>query len=204
MVRSMEHYQVSQPPDHIKQYRENPMSTPPPPPSASEHTATSTATQDRGITITRYNAEIDLVTLLENYGAKKACDKSSRRYICPFHDDTHASLLVSSDSQQCRCLRTTSDCPLSGHLHDAFTVFCIAEQVMTPQALRRLNDLPDAPQPGACSSPQKQAPSHHQRPQKLPEANKRFDHTTYASALCARAATAACQRRLPPAPGRRL
>src|SRR5207253_453422 len=113
----------------------------PPPPEPQERTATTTAPQGPGITIARYNAETDLVALLESYGARRARGQGARLYFCPFHGDDHASLLISRDGDRCHCYSQQSDCPLSGHQYDTFNVFCTGEGLTTAQALRRLNGL---------------------------------------------------------------
>lgn len=133
-------------------YRENPTDQLPAPP-ASPAALPTTPTGNQGVTIARYNADTDLASLLESYGARKARGQGARLYFCPLHSDDHASLLVSKDGERCHCLSQGSDCPLSGHQHDAFNVFCIAEQLTTRQALRRLNGLPDDPEPNTGSPP---------------------------------------------------
>ena len=141
-------------------YRENPASTLPPPPEPQARQERPAGPQGQGVTITSYNASADLAQLLEHYGARPARGRGARLYLCPFHPDDHASLLISKDGARCHCLSRGSDCPLSAHQNDAFNVFCIGEALTSEQALRRLNGLPDdpTPEPGRGSSPPKTGP----------------------------------------------
>jgi hypothetical protein len=95
----------------------------------------------QGITIARFNTEQDLIPLLVRYGARRAQGRG-RLYLCPFHDDHHASLSVYTrrGQQYCRCFSAHSDCPLAQHRrNDAFNVYCIGEGIDAKTALRRLN-----------------------------------------------------------------
>ena len=144
-------------------YRENDPGQLPPPPEAAP--ATTRSGQDRpagpGTTIAAYNARTDLAALLESYGAKKARGQGARLYFCPFHGDNRASLLLTRDGDRCHCLSQGSDCPLSGRQHDAFNVFCAGERITPAQAIRRLNGLPDDPDPRKGGG---SAPSGHKTP----------------------------------------
>lgn len=171
-----------------RDYRENPASTlPPPPEERAPMQARQPQASGQGITIARYNADTDLVTLLEHYGARRARGQGARLYFCPLHTDDHASLLVTRQGDKCRCMSTGSDCPLSVHQHDAFNVFCAAEGLTPQQALRRLNGLPDDPEKGGAQTPpagpggarnareEKIPPPHRdarQRPQERPRGQK--------------------------------
>jgi len=141
-------------------YHENPTDQLPPPPETRQE-ARSGAPSGPGVTIASYNAATDLVTLLESHGARRAKGQGARLYFCPFHADDHASLLITRDGERCKCLSQGSDCPLSGHLYDAFNVFCIGEGLTTAQALRRLNGHPDDPKPQSNppSTPRKGGPA---------------------------------------------
>lgn len=132
-------------------YRENPTSQLPPPPESATPRSTSIPSA-QGITIATYNSATDLVHLLESYGAKRSRGQGARLYFCPFHDDNHASLLISKNGEHCRCMSAGSDCALSGHQYDAFNVLCIGERLTPAQALRRLNGLPDDPEPGGSGN----------------------------------------------------
>lgn len=97
------------------------------------------------IDIQRFNADNDLVELLESYGAKHA---GRRLMLCPFHEDTHASLAIFQGRKGqtlCHCKSQHSDCPLSDKPHDAFSVYCIGESLTPQEALRKLNNLPEGP-----------------------------------------------------------
>ena len=90
------------------------------------------------LSIARFNAEQDLVQLLEHYGAQRA--RRGTLYLCPFHDDAHASLSVYLYCGQwyCRCFSAHSNCPLSTRANDAFAVFCIGEQIGAREAIERI------------------------------------------------------------------
>jgi DNA-binding transcriptional ArsR family regulator/nitrogen fixation protein len=146
--------------DLITVYRENPTERLPPAPEPEPTPQRTRATHDlstnAGVTIASYNAATDLVNLLESYGARRARGQGrSRLYFCPFHSDNHASLLIHRDGERCHCLSRGSDCPLADRQHDAFNVYCTGERLTPYQALRRLNGLPDDPEPGnGGASPQ--------------------------------------------------
>lgn len=143
----------------VRTYRENPTDLLPPPPAPQSRSQERPAgPQGHNITIASYNASTDLVQLLEQHGAKRARGQGARLYFCPFHDDAHASLILSKDGQRCHCYSTGSECPLSGHQYDAFNVFCIGEGLTTAQALRRLNGHPDDPSGSAPPKTRPQAP----------------------------------------------
>ena len=128
-------------------YRENPTEGLPPPPEAPQARETRPTPSGPGVTIASYNASTDLVQLLDHYGARRAKGQGARLYFCPLHGDDHASLLISRDGRTCHCLSKGSGCALGEHQHDAFNVFCAAERLTPQQALRRLNSLPDDPEP---------------------------------------------------------
>ena len=166
-------------------YRENPTGSLPPAPESV--TTPSRRSAERisgpGVTIATYNTSTDLVSLLESYGARRAKGQGARLYFCPLHGDDHASLLVHKDGERCMCLSQGSDCPLSGHQYDAFNVFCAAERLSTRQALRRLNGLPDDPEPGRGpqTSPSNRGPrTPPQTPQEGPR-EARSGKTAYHS-----------------------
>jgi hypothetical protein len=95
----------------------------------------------QGLTIDRFNTEQDLIPLLIRYGARRAQGRG-QLYLCPFHDDHHASLSVYTRRGQhyCCCFSAHSDCPLAQHRrNDAFNVYCIGEGIDVRNALRRLN-----------------------------------------------------------------
>jgi len=129
------------PPDALAElrraYQENASATLPMPPSSSAQE--NVIPQGQLISIARFNAEQDLVQLLEHYGALRARG-GMRLYFCPFHDDAHASLSIYLHQGQwyCRCFSAHSNCPLSIHANDAFAVFCIGEQIDAREAIERI------------------------------------------------------------------
>jgi hypothetical protein len=121
-------------------YQENESAGLPEPPHLKP-TRTQARPRGQGTTIARFNTEQDLRPLLVRYGARRAQGRGWL-YLCPFHDDHHASLSVytRSGQQYCRCFSAHSDCPLAQHrMNDAFNVYCIGERLDAKAALRRLN-----------------------------------------------------------------
>jgi len=129
------------PPDALvelsRAYQENASAVLPAQPSCSAQV--DITPQGQPISIARFNAEQDLVQLLEHYGALRARG-GTRLYSCPFHDDAHASLSVYLYSGQwyCRCFSAHSNCPLSTRANDAFAVYCIGEQIDAREAMERI------------------------------------------------------------------
>ena len=134
----------------ISSYQENPTDRLPalPEPASRPESQRASRPAGKGYTIADFNHEHDLASLLDNYGAKQARGHGARLYFCPFHPDDHASLQISKDGQHCHCYSKQSECALSRYKgNDAFNVFCIGEKISRDQALRRLNGLPDDPDP---------------------------------------------------------
>jgi hypothetical protein len=132
-----------------KALRANPVELLPLPP-ASPPTAgrgAQTIISGRGITIDRFNQEMEIEQLLASYGARQVAGRRGL-YFCPFHDDQHASLQVyiakrghKSAQVVCRCLSQYSNCPLAQNgQNDSFNVYCIGESLSTKDALRQLNN----------------------------------------------------------------
>jgi hypothetical protein len=128
-----------------RRYRENPISNlpslplPAPRPQQERHT---TASDEPGITIDRYNDDNDLIALLHRYGARRA--RGSRRLLhCCGHDDSRrASLLLwtgRGGKLHCKCLSEHHNCVLAHQMRDPFGVYCAMEGLSTEDALRRLN-----------------------------------------------------------------
>lgn len=121
------------------------------------------------IDIQRFNADNDLVELLGNYGAKAV---SRRLMLCPFHPDEHASLGVfqgRNGQTLCKCQSKHSDCPLSDHAHDAFSIYCVGEGLTPQEALRRLNGLPEE---GSQKTPPRTPPAAPGRTKSSPGGTK--------------------------------
>ena len=145
--------------DLIAIYRENSTDQLPPPPASTEIRISSSRPASQGITIDRFNAEHDLIALLISYKARPA---GRRMFICPFHDDRHASLAIWQNHagvMVCQCKSRHSACPLAERPGcDAFYIYCVGERLTPQQALRRLNGLP-------TTQSQSQAHGRHQQPQ---------------------------------------
>lgn len=171
----------------VARYQENAVDQLPPLPEPAPAPARRPALPSEGVTIADYNASTDLAALLDRYGAKPS-RTHPRLYHCPFHDDSHASLLVSRDGQRCHCLSQHSDCPLSGRQHDAFNVFCLQHHLNPNDstdiraALRQLNhqeqhndqsqtarvsQSPSQRSPDATRRCRNTLPSGHLRPNRL-------------------------------------
>ncbi len=88
--------------------------------------------------IDQYNRDNDIEDLLLHYGAKRV----GSAYLCPFHDDRNASLVVYTDRNRqkvAHCLSRHSACPLSIHgRYDSFNVYCIGERVTPQEAIAQL------------------------------------------------------------------
>jgi hypothetical protein len=125
-------------------YRENPSADLPelPPPLQPTARPATTPPNGAGITITRYNQTHDVEDLIRFYGARSA--RRRGLYFCPFHPDKHASLQVytAKGRRFVHCLSAHSDCPLATHgRNNAFTGYCIGEDIDAKVALRRLNNI---------------------------------------------------------------
>ena len=143
----------------------------PPPPAASAERPTSNKQRSAtsGHDISSYNHAHDLADVLAAYGARPARGRGQSLYFCPFHCDNHASLLITRDGQRCKCLSTSSGCPLAGKWHDSFNVFCVGEQIDTTTALRRINDLPDRPRSEWRPTSSPQPVEAHEQPASGPQ-----------------------------------
>jgi hypothetical protein len=97
------------------------------------------------VSIERYNAEHDLISLLASYGATRAAGRAGRRlmHCCGHPDERRASLLLvrrrGSQEWLCRCLSQHQNCVLAGKVRDSFGVYCAMERLEPAEALRRLN-----------------------------------------------------------------
>ncbi len=137
----------------ISAYQENPTDQlPAPPPKPTNKPAGQQASRPAGpgYSIQDFNRDHDLNDLLTSYGAKLAKGHGRRLFFCPFHDDRNASLSVYRNREGktvCHCKSTHSGCKLSQRHGDAFYVYCIGEGLTEQQALRRLNGLPEDPEP---------------------------------------------------------
>jgi hypothetical protein len=129
-----------------RSYRENPTDQLPPPPAPAATHVSASRPAGQGITIDRFNADHNLIDLLNDYSAQRA---GRRLYRCPFHDDHHPSLVLWQNRAGvtvCHCKSRNSGCPLAERPGcDAFYVFCVGEGLTAQQAIRRLNGLSDDP-----------------------------------------------------------
>lgn len=114
-------------------------------PASQTHQRPTSNHSGAGIDIHGYNTTTDLVTLLEQYGARRS--RIRRALHCCGHDDRRrASLLLwqSRDGDlRCKCLSQHHNCPLADRMHDSFSVYCRMEGVDATEALRRLNSRPE-------------------------------------------------------------
>ncbi len=159
----------------INAYQENPTDQlPAPPPKPANRPAGQQASRPAGpgYSIQDFNRDHDLNDLLTSYGAKLAKGHGRRLFFCPFHDDRNASLSVYRNREGktvCHCKSTHSGCKLSQRHGDAFYVYCIGEGLTEQQALRRLNGLPEDPEPKTGPPTPPTAPQTRRTP---PSGNK--------------------------------
>ena len=137
----------------INAYRENStnqLPAPPPKPASKSAGQQASRATGPGYSIQDFNRDHDLTDMLVSYGATLAKGHGRRLFFCPFHDDRNASLTVYRNREGktvCHCKSTHSSCKLSQRHGDAFYVYCIGEGLTDQQALRRLNGLPEDPEP---------------------------------------------------------
>ncbi len=154
----------------ISAYQENPtdqLPALPPKPTNKPTSQQASRPAGPGYSIQDFNRDHDLNDLLTSYGAKLAKGHGRRLFFCPFHDDRNASLSVYRNREGktvCHCKSTHSGCKLSQRHGDAFYVYCIGEELTEQQALRRLNGLPDDPEPKTGPQTPPAAPGARQPP----------------------------------------